>query len=274
MGAVAGLGLATAAQAAPIINMSLIVRDLSSNSGAVIAPTSVVAGVPHYSMAPGTVFRIESGNSIANPFQTDANHTSGATDSPVVAPTISLGMQNLTYSIQATGAGIVSARNIADSTSTAVSPWARDATGTVNAAKLDAALGTANAFDPATSDGDNEVFGVTYSNNSAPWNYDTAASGTGFTHGSATSLGARGAWKAVAAGTSLISTNVSTANIFYDPAANDNSLLPANALIGEQGATLTNATIAIDVAAIPEPASLGLLSMSAIGFMGRRRRKA
>jgi len=59
LAAVAGLGLASMAQANPVMNMGLILRDATGTSGAVIAPTSVVGGVAHYSLPDNTFFRVE-----------------------------------------------------------------------------------------------------------------------------------------------------------------------------------------------------------------------
>src|SRR5829696_7835618 len=93
LAALAGLGLATSVNAAPIITTSLVVRDVSGTVGVVLTPTSTVGGVPHYSIPEGTFFRVEMQASVASPNTTDTGHTDS--EGTPLAP-INLGIQNLT----------------------------------------------------------------------------------------------------------------------------------------------------------------------------------
>jgi hypothetical protein len=280
--AVMGLGLTSGALANPIVDMNLVIRDLSTanaNTGNVIAPTTVIGGVAHYTITQGTAFRVELDPTIraGTQYSTDANHSGGGV--------INLGIQALSASITAGGSNITSAIS---ATGANAGKWGRDNPASATVA---ARIAPVNGFMPASftasdtgSDGDLDVTGIGYAVNIVP-SWDDSQNLQGMSLGLATPQSSdsqgptvnatrmiAGAWNAVNAGASTLSVGVSTLNAWFDPAVADDSLqaVPLGDSSGN-AATFAAPGVVIDVVAAPEPASLGLLGLGAIGLIRRRR---
>jgi len=282
-GAVAGLGLMSSAYAGPIIpptiTTSFVVRDASGTSGVVIAPSSTdINGIKHYTITQGTYFRIEMGAAVtSDPNVTDTGHTDS--DGGQLA-SINLGVQALSANLRATGVSILSARSTSGST-TVPGAWARDSTGSTGASKLNALFGVAPNTSDTDADGDLEAVGLGYANTLSNY-YDGSTAGNGQAVNVQSGLGsntgvARGAIFAAGTGSSTVSAQLSTLNVYKEdptdaPANNGNNGLLSPDGLNPANATIVNPSIIIDVVAAPEPASLGLLGLAGLGLLGRRRK--
>jgi hypothetical protein len=267
--AIAGLGLTAAAQAAPVIGMSFVVRDMSTTTGVLLTPTTI-GGVAHYTIGQGSGFRVEAISTLSNPYVTDEFHTD-ANDDPIPAGKV-LGIQFLDAQIVAGGTNIVSA--VTPSTNTTI--WGRNVPANTQAANQ---LLTTVTNPPnysvgqiGAADGDLDVTSLGYVVNNIP---EWRGTGTGFSVGVSGGEGtnfARGAFLANNPGSATISANIIGANVWADPASAQDNTLQALTLSDPGGATVSNVPIVIDVTAVPEPASMGLLGVAAMGLFGRRRR--
>jgi hypothetical protein len=267
--AVTGLGLASGAIANPIVDMSFVVRTMdttNANAGTIIAPTSTVGTVPHYSMTPGQLFRVEVVNTVraGTQYQTEADHDGAQIDlgiQALVTHLVSNGGSSGVQAVAATGAN--------------AGKWGRDASSATVATRLApfaTFLPTSFTAADQSADGDIDVQGMGYSNNAVPsWDGTQTQSSLQLGLTGNTNV-IRGGWSAGTNG-GTITTNITDLNVYWDdPADADANALKSKPLGDPQGATFTNATIAIDVAAVPEPASAGLLGVAALGLLARRRR--
>jgi len=271
--AVTGLGLASGAMANPIVDMGLVVRSLdttSGNAGTIIAPTSTVGTVKHYSMSAGQLFRVELAGTVRSGtnYVTETDH-----DDPTALP---LGIQVLNANLLATG-------TVAPVSATGANAgrWGRDAAAATLASKITpvSSNSTVASFQPISG---TSVTGAGYAQNQIPaWDgsqtvqtLQLGLTGTPAGNDAGSTIGTflRGGYVAGANG-GTISTQVTDLNVYWDdPADSDANALKSIALGNPQSGSFVNASIAIDVAAIPEPASASLLGVAALGLLARRRR--
>jgi len=246
--------------AAPVLNMGITLLD----SANVALPK--VGSV--YTLAAGQSFRVLVTATLAAPNQSDAGHSDDNTGDPL--PALTLGLQNLAFDILSSGQNSGNGLTPFATTTGTPGKWGLGSTTALLANKL-AQPATVN-FDFVNlsddgTDGDLDPLGAGFNNTKIAYNASTDAQG--LQNGIGTQINIiRGGYTVGATG-GILTTRVTSANAYSDPAAASNAL-QADSILG----TAVNASVVIAVGAIPEPASVGLAGLGLLGLLGARRRQA
>jgi hypothetical protein len=249
-GAIAGLGLTAAVNAAPIVNTRLSLYTVDSGSGSnLIAPGA--GGV--YSLSAGQHFLVMLGADITPGTE---NFTDSGTGRATLTRNKPLGIQNLTADIR--GSGVTAVTPVATS-----GQWANYLDQTPDG------LGYpfVNVND-SNGDGKPDASGAGFQY-SGTFAANSTATLNKFQYGATTAATPTTdfLWgEFVANGNGTINVVPALTNVYQDDAANNNNFIAVDATAQTVGTSVT-----IQTGPVPEPASLGLLSLVGLA-LGRRRR--
>jgi len=252
-GAVAGLGLTAAVQAAPIVNTRLTLLTVDTGSGSTVIP---VSGDGKYHLNVGQHFLLQLGSTITPGTE---NLTDTATGRATVTRNQPLGIQNMTVDILASSH--VAPVNAGDGT------WSGYAPIPGSQAEADGFTYASQPIGDSNKDADALPFdlpGAGFANNSLTTGTTAASLGKaqyGVTGKTVEYLLGEFAVTDAVGGT--ISVAPQAVNAFVENAGNNNNL---DAVDNTANALGTSVQIIV-----PEPASLGLLGLVGLAF-GRRRR--